>query len=252
MRFTTTLLLFTGLALAQEQKPLNERLNAWFDKAKSYIPQAATEPVKTAASGTAAKNVVRLTKDNWASVLTPSPVATQASGPEPWMVLVSGGNKTCFGQCERTETAWNKSATVFAVTPRSPNLAYINCDEQPVLCHTWFAGPIAIWYIELPIPSPDQSKPATTIHVVPLNGTTVTAEEIVAIYKDKTFEQRPVLDSMFHPFDGQLTQLGLNVPAAYILWAFGIVPSWTIMLGMSFLTRTLMSRRIAAQPEQRR
>ena len=117
MRVSTLLIALPALALAQ-QKPLQEQvqeqLQGWFDKAKSFIPQSAPSfpsvpnPVDAGAAKVADQNVVTLTKDNWKSTLTPSP--TDASeGPQDWMVFVSGDNKTCFGLCDGLEQKWRVS-----------------------------------------------------------------------------------------------------------------------------------------------
>ncbi|KAL9105129.1 MAG: hypothetical protein Q9187_008825, partial [Circinaria calcarea] len=180
------LLALPSLITAQSQKPLGEKvgdnLQNWLNKAKAYLPTSVTSPVDTGAARVAAKNVTPLTKDNWQSVLSPSSSAAASSGPEAWMVFVTGGNKTCYGQCGGVEAAWNESATAFAADPTAPNLASLNCDTAAVLCTIWAAGPPAIWYIEVPVTAMHQSRPATTIHIVPLNTTTSTAQEIIEIH----------------------------------------------------------------------
>ena len=170
----------------------------------------------------------------------PSASAATGSGPEPWMVLLTGGNKTCYGKCAPLEVAWNKTAAIFAADPSAPSLARLHCDEQPVLCHAWLAGPAAVWYIEIPKPAQDQSKSATDIRVIPLNSTTVTTDELVQIHREKTYLKRPLLESRFHPFDGQLAQYRLNIPVAYVLWGMGVVPGWASMLIISFVSRYLV------------
>ena len=156
------------------------------------------------------------------------------------MVFVTGGNKTCYGQCGGVEAAWNESATAFAADPTAPNLASLNCDTAAVLCTIWAAGPPAIWHIEVPVTSVHQSRPATTIHIVPLNATTSTAQEIIEIHYGKTYEKRGVYEGAFHPFDGWLAKYGLNVPLGYVLFGFSMVPSWMFMILISFVSRTVM------------
>ena len=243
MRVTTTLLLLPALTLAQEQKPLGAFIdiaNSWFDKAKSYIPSSFDTPTGTVAAKVAAKNVVPLTADNWASVLQPSASATATSGPDNWMVLISGGNKTCFGLCGNVEHAWNESAALFAVDPKAPHLGYVDCDTNNILCSMWAASPAAIYYIQLPIPAADQSKPATTIHIVPLNTTAITALDIMQIHTKKTYEKQPAYEGPFHPFDGYIVKYGLSQPIGYAMYIFGLIPSWTFMILISFVTRTFM------------
>ena len=239
---TTVFLLPAVFTLAQDQKPMGffgMDFEPYFEKAKAYLP-ASLSPISSAASTIAAKNVVPLTKENWQTVLTPSTSATPASGPENWMILISGGNKTCFGKCGDVERAWNESAAIFAADPTAPNLGYIDCESQAILCSTWLAGPAAIYYMLLPVPAADQSKPQTTIYTVTLNTTTVTAKEIVEIHTKKTYEKAPTYEGLFHPFDGRFAQFGVNVAVGYILWAFGLLPSWTFMILISFVSRSIM------------
>ncbi|KAL8645973.1 MAG: hypothetical protein Q9210_006408 [Variospora velana] len=235
------LLLPMGMA-AQQQKPLGENLQSWFDKAKSYLPNAATAPIASTAAKAAATNVVPLTKDNWQSVLTPS-TTDPFEGPETWMVFFTGGNKTCYGRCAGVEKAWNESAALLAADPSSPKLAYADCDKQSVLCSAWTAAAATIWYIQLPIAQPDQSKPATTIRIIGLNTTTTTASDIVKIHTEKTYEKRPVYEGALHPFDGWVAQYGLLLPLGYVLYGFANIPSWTFMIVISMGSRYIMSKR---------
>lgn len=243
MRISATLLLLPALGLAQSQIPLGDysaTLNSWFEKAKSYIPPSVYSPTATAAAKVASKNVVPITKENWATTLVPSASASTHKGADNWMILVSGGNKTCHGMCENVDRAWNESAALFAADPTSPHLGYLDCETEKVLCAMWFAGPAAVWYIQLPVPAVDQSKPATTVHIVKLNTTSTTAREIMEIHTKKTYEKTPVHEGWFHPFDGPLARYKLNVPIGYFLWAFSLVPSWTFMLLISFISRTIV------------
>ena len=233
---TTAFLLLPSLALAQDQKPLVASLQSWFEKAKSYIPTPVASPLDSGAAKVASRNVVELTTTNWQSTLKPS----STSGPENWMVYVTGGNKTCGGQCDELDATWNKSAAILAADPKGPKLGYLDCDKYGVLCTIWFTGPPVVWYMQLPIPAADQSKPVTPMYVVRLNTTTTTVQEIVNIHSKKTYEESKPVEGAFHPFDGWLAQYQLNVALGYVLFAFSKVPSWSVMLVISFLTRTMM------------
>lgn len=237
------LVVLPAIVAAQQQKPLlenaQEQAQAWFDIAKSYLPDAVKAPVTAGAAKATSKNVTPLTVNNWDTVLSPS-ISTTSKGPETWMVMVSGGNKTCFGGCEKVEKAWNESAALFAVDPKSPKLGHINCDSEAILCSTLLANAPTLWYIQLPITQADQSRPATTIHIVPINSTTVSSQEIVQIHTEKTYEKTPVYEGAFHPFDGWVTKAMLNKPIGYILYAFSIIPSWAFMILIGMGSRTIM------------
>ena len=47
-----------------------------------------------------------------------------------------------------------------------------------------------------------------------------------------------------HPVDGWVAQWGLTQPLGYVLWFFATTPSWVFMIGISFLSRQIMSRRM--------
>ncbi|KAL9595363.1 MAG: hypothetical protein Q9219_006489 [cf. Caloplaca sp. 3 TL-2023] len=251
MRLTLSLLaLLPFTIVAQEQKPLRDRVTSLFNKAKGYIPNAASAPVASTAAKAAASNVTPLTKNNWQSVLTPS-TTEPLEGPETWMVFFTGGNKSCYGRCAGVEKAWNESATILAADPSSPKLAYANCDKQPILCATWAAAPPTIWYIQLPVAKPDQSTPATTVRIVGLNTTTATAADIVKIHTQKTYEKRPVYESDLHPFNGWVARYGLLTPLGYVLYTFANVPSWAFMIIISMFSRYIM-RVVGPQQEVNR
>lgn len=109
MRFVSILAILPALALAQEQIPLADRVQGWFDKAKSYLPTATPViPVIEKLADAPKQALQELTvtpfnTSNWQSLLTP------ASQPEDWFVFITGGNKSCFGRCDTAEKAFNVS-----------------------------------------------------------------------------------------------------------------------------------------------
>lgn len=102
MRFTSLVAFLPALALAQEQVPLADRVQGWFNKAKQYVPTAVpADPMVKMAEKVSEKRVTPVTLQNAQSILTP------ASEAQDWLVFVTGGNKTCFGRCEHAEKAFN-------------------------------------------------------------------------------------------------------------------------------------------------
>lgn len=106
---TTSILttLFVSVALAEDQLPFAEKAAGWFDKAKSFIPSVTPSipnPVNAAAAGIAASKVQQITRANYRSILAP-----KASGEEEWLVYLTGGNKTCFGRCDKVDRVFNVS-----------------------------------------------------------------------------------------------------------------------------------------------
>ncbi|MCJ1325912.1 hypothetical protein MMC10_002575 [Thelotrema lepadinum] len=241
MRLSTSLplsLLALQTAQAQDQAPIYEKFSSWFEQAKSYIPNAASNPIQATSSAIAAHEIHPLTSENWRSVLSHSKLAE--AGIENWMLLITGGNKTCSGSCTPIEASFNETAVILAPTPNPPKLARLDCDASGILCTTWFTGPPAIWYIRLPIPAADQSAAETEIHVARLNTTTSTVQEMVDLHARKEYENKPLLQGALHPFDGWAAKTGLNVVMGYVLYGLNLVPSWSVMLVVSFATRTLM------------
>lgn len=87
----------------------------------------------------------------------------------------------------------------------------------------------------LPEPAP------IDIYMKRVNLTSVSTEDFLEAYKtreDKT--QFTKKEGYFHPFDGELVKYGVSVPVAYVLWGLSVVPSWTMMLFVSFISRTMM------------
>lgn len=102
MRVTLFFAVLPALAAAQEQIPLADRVQGWFNKAKSYIPSPTPAvPVETVTEQIIQKAVTPFNLSNWESILQPS------SEPQEWLVFVTGGNKTCFGRCGRADKAFN-------------------------------------------------------------------------------------------------------------------------------------------------
>jgi len=258
MRVETILLALPALAAAQQQIPLMDQLKDLYaqatDAVSSLIPGAAKpssapyasmpsvsvpNPIDAGASVIADAAVQRLTLENHKTLLVPGS-ATANPGLEEWMVFVTGGNKTCFGLCRHAETEWNKSTALVASSRNAPHLAMLDCETDPVLCNAWALGPPSLIHMFLPQPLPDQTTPATTVRSIPLNRTSVTAEEITAIHTEEKYKQSEPYEGLWHPFDGPLAKTGVNIPLGWAIWGFSQVPSWMIMVGVSFFSRSIM------------
>lgn len=233
-----------------------DQVKGWFAKASDSITSAMPSsaqapqipnPVASGAKKIANAKVQRITTDNYKDVLKPG-AATASPGIEEWMVFTTGGNKTCNGRCERAETAWNESVALISASPNPPELAMIDCEADPVLCLSWSVRPGCVLHFLLPQPLADQSTPATTFRNIYLNRTTVTAPEIAAIHLQEKYKETEPYEGIFHPFDGPLAHYGIAIPAGWVLWGFNQIPSWLFMVGISILSRTVMSRRMQPAP----
>jgi hypothetical protein len=242
MRFSSATLLALPLlaAATQQESPLDQakaQAQYWFDKISSYIPNPSkphTVDINAAAAKAGGKALNVLTLDNWESTIRSS-VKPVASTPEEWWVLVTGGNKTCFGRCGEVEKAFNESALLFSVNPTAPHLAYLNCENQPVLCNSWGAGPPSLWVMNV------AAKPAPVdIRILTLNTTTTNVKTFTDLHSSKTWKEQTPYEGYFHPFDGPLAQYGVAVPLGYVFWIFAVVPSWLFMIGISFISRNIM------------
>jgi len=243
MRFSTvSLLALPLLAAAAQEDPLQQAKDAaqyWFEKISSYIPnpnKVHTPSSFAAKAGGKTLNV--LTLNDWEETLR--------AKPEEWWVLITGGNKTCFGQCGQAETAFNETAALWAVNPAAPQLAYLNCDDQPVLCNAWGAGPPSLWIMQMvALPAPVE------VRVKSLNATTTTVKTFTDLNTAEAKQDLKIYEGYFHPFDGPLAKYGVAIPLGYVLWFFAVVPSWMFMIGVSFLSRTMMSNRMGPQAGRR-
>jgi hypothetical protein len=243
MRFSTiSALALPLLAAATQQESPFEQAKAqaqyYFDKISSYIPNPNKAHSDVAAHAAAAKAGGRalhiFTLDNWKDAIYSS-VKPKSSTPEEWWVLTTGGNKTCFGHCGAIETAFNETAALFAANPSAPHLAYLNCDNQPVLCNSWGAGPPNVWVMHVPAP-----PAAVDIRILHLNTSTTTVKTFTDLHSTKSWKEKAPYEGYFHPFDGQLAQYGLAVPIGYFFWIFSVIPSWLFMIGVSFISRGIM------------
>lgn len=112
MRTSTILLALPALALAaDDQKPLGglfDKIKGAVKAASTYIPSSIPsvipDPVDAGAAKVADRVVHHLNASNWRSIVVPSEKGT---APEPWMIYLTGANKTCHGMCENADAAWN-------------------------------------------------------------------------------------------------------------------------------------------------
>jgi len=138
-------------------------------------------------------------------------------------------------------TCFQEAVTTLVASPSAPNFGYVNCDDEPLLCGAWIAPTASIYYFLLPEPKPNQSPASTPIYWVPLNLTTVTADDIVKISQHTTYLQTGSRwDSALHPIDGWVAQYGLLEPLAYFLHYLAKIPSWMFTIGISLFGRQLM------------
>ncbi|KAM0426927.1 hypothetical protein ACHAPT_007825 [Fusarium lateritium] len=244
MRFSSSTIIAALPALAAAQDSPVDQYKAQFQdilgQIGSYIPNPGYyDPAAALEAKTGAMRLNILTLENWKDTLY-EPVAAGATTPEEWWVLVSGGNKTCYGRCGTVEQAFNETAAKFALLENSPHMAYLNCDNQPILCNSWSTGPASLYIFEmLPSPAP------VDIYKRRLNLTTTASDDLVNLQASGSKEEFDLVNGWFHPINGKAAENGLAVPFGYVMWAFGLIPNWLFMLLVSFGSRTMMSRRMA-------
>lgn len=129
---------------------------------------------------------------------------------------------------------------MFAADSTSPKLGYVNCEENQLMCSTWAAGAPTAWHFQVPQAQPGQERALTPLHVVHLNTTTVDAETIYKLHSEKAYAKIPAYEGQLHPLDGWVSKYGLLTPLGYVLYIFGVVPSWLFMITVSFFSRTMM------------
>ncbi|TGJ87270.1 hypothetical protein E0Z10_g1430 [Xylaria hypoxylon] len=208
---------------------------------QEYLGQAQVRSSCAAAAKVGSSKIDVIGLHNWKDTLY-EPVTPGSTTPEEWWMLITGGTKTCYGHCGKIEAAFNETAGKFAIKPNSPHMALLNCENQPVLCNAWSAPVGSLWIFEmLPEPSP------ISIFSKRLNLTTVTSDDFIQLQKDGYKTGATEHDGIFHPFNGPLAQNGLSIPAGYLLWAFGLIPSWAFMILVSLFSRRMMSSRMEGQ-----
>lgn len=207
------------------------------DAVVNEVPKAT----KAAKQNITPKKVDILTINNWKDTLY-APVKPEATQPEEWLVFVTGGNKTCYGHCDKVEQAWNETVVKLGAMPNSPHLGYLDCDNEPVLCNAWSASTGALWIFDM-VPKPADID----VYWKPLNLSSTTSQDILDLHAAGKEKFRLITsDAYFHPFNGFLAKNNLAVPLAYAIWALNVIPSWATMLIVSFVSRSMMNR--AADP----
>lgn len=140
-----------------------------------------------------------------------------------------------LGHCDKIEKAFNETAGKFALLPNAPHTGYLNCEHEPVLCNSWSVPTGTVWIFEmLPEPAP------IDIWVKRFNLTTTTSDDIVARHSEGYKKTFALHEGTFHPFNGWWAQNHLSLPVGYVLWFFNVVPSWLLMLVLSFVSRSMM------------
>lgn len=247
MRASALLLALPVLATAQ-QFPFFDQVKEWFGKAAEAVPSAVSSVIDPAATK-AARNfkkrevdplpVERITTENHLSLLKPVKPMQNAEYEE-WIVLVTGGNKTCFGQCERAEQAFNDSIPAYALTYRPLHLGILDCEAEPVLCNAWMVNVPSIMYMFMPHPLWDQTVPDAIVRYINVNRTSVSRLDLTSLLVQRQYQATEPYEGFFHPFNGPLAKFGLSIPLGYALWGFSKVPSWLFMVAVSFISRTFM------------
>jgi len=118
-------------------------------------------------------------------------------------------------------------------------MGLLNCDAEAVLCASWSASPGSLWVIEMLPPPAD-----INIYRKRLNLTTVDAKTFTDLQALNSRESLQLVDTVFHPFNGWFAKNNLSLPLGYLIWGFNLVPNWLFMIVISFVSRTLMNRRM--------
>ncbi|RAL61517.1 hypothetical protein DID88_009556 [Monilinia fructigena] len=174
MRISTSSLLALPSSPRPKNPPSNKPKLKHNTGSANFNPTSHLLPPKTPRSRhpkvVGQAKIHHLTLDTWQETIRGS-VTPESTLPQEWWVLATGGNKTCYGLCGKVERGFNESAAVFSLDPTAPHMALLNCDEQPVLCNSWGAGPPHLWTME--VGAPGSPVPIITI---PLNTTSTTLD----------------------------------------------------------------------------
>lgn len=111
MRFSaaSAALLSLPLLVSADGPDYQAQFQNYFNKAWSYIPSPSnSDPIGAAEAKVGSLKLDILTLDNWRDVLY-SHVKPGSTVPEETWLLITGGNKTCFGRF--TFPVWRKCIT---------------------------------------------------------------------------------------------------------------------------------------------
>ncbi|KAF3361154.1 hypothetical protein VdG1_00763 [Verticillium dahliae VDG1] len=215
MRLSVSAILALPLFAAAAENQFEQykaQFQTYLDQFSSYIPNPNRYDAADAHEAkTGAKKLSILTLDNWEETLY-STVQPSQTTPEEWWLLITGRNKTCYNQCGPAEVAFNATAE-------------------------------NLWAIDL---LPPGNK--VDIWARRINGTTVTSQTLVDLHAAHDRADWHLLNHAFHPFNSWIAEHGLSVPVGYFIWFFATVPNWAVMLLVSFASRRMMNRRMAAGP----
>lgn len=116
------------------------------------------------------------------------------------------------------------------------------------MCTAWGTTLPSIYHFS--VPKQADPQPKVPLHVVPLNMSTVTTGDFLSIpsASKSRYLDYPEYEGAVHPFDGWLAKFNLLMPFGYVMWGFGSTPSWLMMIGISFVSRQIMSRRMGSRP----
>ncbi|RMZ87293.1 hypothetical protein DV736_g5486, partial [Chaetothyriales sp. CBS 134916] len=177
------------LVASNDQVPLASKAAGWLEKAKAYIPSSAAAAVASPIQAVAERTVERINIRNYKRKL-----GAKAGGDEEWVVYVTGGNKTCLGDCHTVDLLWNESVPLFsALTQANLHLGRLDCEKEGVLCTALQAVPPAIFH-----------------------------------FLDDEYT------GALHPFDSLLAKASLLEALGYVIWTLGNTPSWLMMILISF------------------
>ena len=133
---------------------------------------------------------------------------------------------------------FQESVLLFSLDATSPNLGFLDCEKEKILCATWFASPPSIFYFQVPAARIGEERPPTPLSLKSLNATSVTADTIYTFFSEKRYANT-TYEGILHPTDGFLAKYKLNLVAGCIFFGFAAIPSWLFMIGISLLSRTV-------------
>lgn len=133
------------------------------------------------------------------------------------------------------------------------HLGQIDCEKEQVLCNLMSVAPPSLLHFNFPqLPYENASpQPASEFRYAGFNRTTVTPKHIIdlaANAPDSKLYEIPVYEGWLHPVDSQLARLGIQSWLGYVVWGMSTMPSWLVMIVLSFFSRQIMGRKMAGKP----
>lgn len=151
-----------------------------------------------------------------------------------------------------------QSVPLLMALPKVPNsqlrLGQINCEVEQVLCTAMAATVPAIHHFIFPQIQPGAPQPLSPMRELKINITDIQTSQFTSIPRggESRYLEYPEYTGVLHYIDGAAVKYQLLMPIGWVIWGFGAMPSWALMIGISFFSRQYMANRAGKRVDAQR